>query len=113
MGQRDLPSEQTVRAAAAAAPLIVTVGDDGRTELRAHDPGGVNGAVATLLGILHEAQLTGTWVRLKGCRRCGYVFYDRSKNRAATWCSMSICGNRAKNQALPTTPPTAAPGDAE
>ena len=113
VGKRDLPSEQTVRAAAAAAPLIVTVGDDGRTALRAHDPGGTNGTLATLLGILHEAQLTGTWVRLKGCRRCGYVFYDRSKNRAATWCSMSICGNRTKNRAHYRRHRPRLPGDAE
>ncbi len=98
-GRRDLPSEGITRAAAAAAPLIVTFDGGGRTALRAHDAGGVNGAVSTLLGILHEAQLTGTWVRLKGCRHCGYVFYDLSKNRSATWCSMSICGNRNKNRA--------------
>ena len=61
--------------------------------------GGVDGAVATLLGILHEAQLTGQWPRLKGCRQCGYAFFDRSKNRSAAWCAMSICGNRTKNRA--------------
>ena len=61
--------------------------------------GGVDGAVATLLGILHEAQLTGHWPRLKGCRQCGYAFFDRSKNRSAAWCAMSICGNRTKNRA--------------
>jgi predicted RNA-binding Zn ribbon-like protein len=55
--------------------------------------------VAALLGILHEAQLTGDWRRMKGCRRCGYAFYDRSKNRSAAWCAMSICGNRTKNRA--------------
>lgn len=60
---------------------------------------GVDGAVATLLGILHEAQLTGHWPRLKGCRQCGYAFFDRSKNRSAAWCAMSICGNRTKNRA--------------
>jgi predicted RNA-binding Zn ribbon-like protein len=59
----------------------------------------VDGAVATLLGILHEAQLTGAWPRVKGCRQCGYVFFDRSKNRSAAWCAMSICGNRTKNRA--------------
>jgi predicted RNA-binding Zn ribbon-like protein len=63
------------------------------------DSPGVDGAVATLLGILHEAQLTGQWPRLKGCRRCGYAFFDRSKNRSAAWCAMSICGNRTKNRA--------------
>ena len=53
----------------------------------------------TLLGILHEAQLTGEWSRMKGCRQCEYAFFDRSKNRSAAWCAMSICGNRTKNRA--------------
>jgi predicted RNA-binding Zn ribbon-like protein len=30
---------------------------------------------------------------------CGYAFFDLSKNRSATWCSMSICGNRSENRA--------------
>ena len=51
------------------------------------------------LAILHEAQLTGHWERMKACRQCGYAFYDRSKNRSAMWCSMAICGNRTKNRA--------------
>ena len=70
----------------------------GRTALEPAG-GGVDGAVATLLGILHEAQLTGDWSRMKGCRQCGYAFFDRSKNRSAAWCAMSICGNRTKNRA--------------
>jgi predicted RNA-binding Zn ribbon-like protein len=80
------------------ARLSVAVDDAGRTALEATD-GGVEGAVATLLGILHEAQLTGDWERLKACRECEYAFYDRSKNRSAAWCAMSICGNRSKNRA--------------
>ena len=78
--------------------LTVTVDDEGRTALEA-SAGGVDGAVATLLLILHEAQLTGQWGRMKGCRQCGYAFFDRSKNRSAAWCAMSICGNRTKNRA--------------
>ena len=78
--------------------LRVTVDDAGRTALEP-DSGGVEGAVATLLGILHEAQLTGAWSRMKACRQCQYAFFDRSKNRSAAWCAMSICGNRTKNRA--------------
>ena len=80
-----------------ASRLAVALDDDGRTAL-APARGGVDGAVATLLGILHEAQLTGQWPRLKGCRQCGYAFFDRSKNRSAAWCAMAICGNRTKNR---------------
>jgi predicted RNA-binding Zn ribbon-like protein len=25
-----------------------------------------------------------------------WAFYDRSKNRSGHWCSMRVCGNRAK-----------------
>ena len=85
-------------AAVAPAHLRVTVDDAGRTALEP-DSGGVGGAVATLLGILHEAQLTGAWSRMKACRQCEYAFFDRSKNRSAAWCAMSICGNRTKNRA--------------
>jgi predicted RNA-binding Zn ribbon-like protein len=97
-GQSPAPAIDVLRRVAAGAQLIVAIDDTGRTAL---EPArrGVDGAVATLLGILHEAQLTGHWSRLKGCRQCGYAFFDRSKNRSATWCAMSICGNRTKNRA--------------
>jgi predicted RNA-binding Zn ribbon-like protein len=77
--------------------LRVEIDGSGHTELSARDRG-VDGAVATLLGILHESRLTGSWPRLKACRQCRYVFFDRSKNRSAAWCAMSICGNRTKNR---------------
>jgi predicted RNA-binding Zn ribbon-like protein len=86
-----------IRTVSGAARLRVAVDDAGRTTLEPAD-GGVDGAVATLLGILHEAQLTGHWSRMKGCRQCEYAFFDRSKNRSAAWCAMSICGNRTKNR---------------
>ena len=81
-----------------AAPLTVAIDRTGRTAL-VPAVGGVDGAVAALLGILHEAQLDGDWSRMKGCRQCEYAFFDRSKNRSASWCAMSICGNRTKNRA--------------
>jgi predicted RNA-binding Zn ribbon-like protein len=87
-----------IRRLSAGAGLSVGVDDRGRTALTAA-AGGVDGALATLLGILHEAQLSGDWARLKGCRKCEYAFFDRSKNRSAAWCAMSICGNRTKNRA--------------
>ena len=87
-----------VRRVSGTAQLSVVIDDTGRTALEPARPG-VDAAVATLLGILHEAQLTGHWSRLKGCRQCGYAFFDRSKNRSAAWCAMSICGNRTKNRA--------------
>jgi predicted RNA-binding Zn ribbon-like protein len=97
-GSVDAASEETLRAASPTSELVVTIDEAGRTHLEAHRPG-VDGAVAILLSIVHEAQLTGEWSRFKACRQCEYTFFDRSKNRSAAWCAMSICGNRAKNRA--------------
>lgn len=97
-GQPGSGATDVIRRASARAALGVTVDDTGRTALEPAGRG-VDGAVARLLGILYAAQLTGHWPRLKGCRQCGYAFYDRSKNRSAAWCDMSICGNRTKNRA--------------
>jgi predicted RNA-binding Zn ribbon-like protein len=96
-GQPAAAATDTIRRVAGTAQLSVAIDDTGRTALEPQRRG-VDRAVATLLGILHEAQLTGQWSRLKGCRQCEYAFYDRSKNRSASWCSMSICGNRTKNR---------------
>ena len=41
---------------------------------------------------------TGRWQRLKVCAEhsCRYAFYDSSRNRSGSWCTMAVCGNRAK-----------------
>jgi predicted RNA-binding Zn ribbon-like protein len=61
----------------------------------------VPGALAELVGIVYTAMAEGTWWRLKACRRdiCHWLFYDRSRNRSAVWCSMAVCGNRTKTRA--------------
>jgi predicted RNA-binding Zn ribbon-like protein len=79
------------------ATMRVHLGDDAATSLVPANRG-VDAAIGTLIVIVHEAQLTGAWPRLKACRHCTYAFYDRSKNRSAAWCSMAICGNRTKNR---------------
>jgi predicted RNA-binding Zn ribbon-like protein len=97
-GEPAATATEIIRGVSGAARLSVAIDDSGRTVLEP-ERDGVDGAVATLLGILHEAQLTGDWARMKACRQCEYAFYDRSKNRSAAWCAMSICGNRTKNRA--------------
>ena len=59
---------------------------------------GVDGALGRILRVVHDAMTEGTWHRLKACRQCAWAYYDYSKNRSATWCSMSICGNRTKTR---------------
>lgn len=34
--------------------------------------------------------------RLKQCGGCGWLFYDTSRTGARRWCTMQLCGNRAK-----------------
>ena len=86
-----------LRAEAARVPLQVRF--DGRGD-SALVPGGagVDAVVGELIGIVHEAMADGTWPRLKACRAddCEWAFYDRSRNRSGAWCSMAVCGNRAK-----------------
>lgn len=83
---------------ASDARAVILVEADGRIRLQPI-AGGAAGALTQVLARVHDSQLTGTWGRLKGCRQCGWAFYDHSKNRSGTWCAMSICGNRTKNQA--------------
>ena len=65
------------------------------------DADGVDGALAGILARVLEADATGAWRRMKSCpgAHCGWLFYDASRNASSTWCSMSICGNRAKTAA--------------
>jgi predicted RNA-binding Zn ribbon-like protein len=58
----------------------------------------LDGALALIGTIAAIAQLDGSWIRLKACRGedCGWAFYDHSRNQAGNWCSMSVCGSRAK-----------------
>lgn len=60
--------------------------------------GGGRGALGRLVALVSEGMKDGTWARLKACGedRCRWAFYDRSKNRSGHWCSMEVCGNRAK-----------------
>jgi predicted RNA-binding Zn ribbon-like protein len=60
--------------------------------------GGVDSALGRILAIVHSAMAGGTWPRLKACREdtCQWAFYDLSRNRSGTWCSMAVCGNRTK-----------------
>jgi predicted RNA-binding Zn ribbon-like protein len=64
-----------------------------------HDPFvRVIGAVAVAIA---EAAAAGTWARLKSCpgNLCGWAFYDRSASGQSRWCSMQVCGARAKMRA--------------
>ena len=59
---------------------------------------GADGVVAELLSRIADAAADGTWGRLKACRRpeCRWAFWDASRDRGGRWCTMAVCGNRAK-----------------
>ncbi|GHO84754.1 CGNR zinc finger domain-containing protein [Dictyobacter formicarum] len=82
------------------APLQLSFQQDGQANLTS-ELAGVDGVIAKLFGIVFTAMANGSWSRLKVCHndRCQRVFYDVSKNRSGTWCSMKICGSRAKARA--------------
>ncbi len=63
--------------------------------------GGVDGAIGGLLALVGDAMADGTWSRLKVCvdDTCRWAFYDESRARSGKWCSMQVCGNRAKQRA--------------
>jgi predicted RNA-binding Zn ribbon-like protein len=60
--------------------------------------GGVDEALGSVLAIVARAAGDGSWPRLKVCSNdvCRWAFYDHSRARTGKWCSMQICGNRAK-----------------
>jgi predicted RNA-binding Zn ribbon-like protein len=70
---------------------------DGLPALRP-EGAGADAVIAMILGIAYDAIAQGTWPRLKACRKhsCRWAFYDESKNGSGAWCSMRVCGNRAK-----------------
>jgi hypothetical protein len=63
--------------------------------------GGIDGALGRLLAPMFLAELDGRWSFMKECagEACTSVFFDRSRNHSARWCSMRSCGNRRKVRA--------------
>jgi predicted RNA-binding Zn ribbon-like protein len=63
--------------------------------------GGVDGYLARLMSTVVAAMADGSWSRVKACRNdaCQWLFFDQSKNRSGTWCSMAECGSVMKARA--------------
>jgi predicted RNA-binding Zn ribbon-like protein len=64
-------------------------------------PGGGDPLIAAVAAAIAAAAADGTWARLKACsaRQCRWVYYDHSPAGRSRWCTMSICGSRAKMRA--------------
>jgi predicted RNA-binding Zn ribbon-like protein len=96
----DPEAVSTLNAAAAESNLHVSFSSEGAAEL-VPEAADVPGALARILALAYTSMADATWDRLKACRLddCQWAFYDTSKNRSRTWCSMQVCGNRAKARA--------------
>lgn len=80
----------------ARTPLYVTVDErDGSASLAPSDGTSLLPRVAAAVA---QALTEGTWLRLKACElpECHWVYYDRSPAGKGRWCSMAVCGARAK-----------------
>ena len=98
----DQPAEAAAELASIAAALPVRLGVDDDGVVHPAPAGiGVAAGLAALLLIAAEAATAGTWARLKVCGAddCRWAFYDRSPAHSGCWCSMAVCGSRAKSRA--------------
>ncbi|WP_422772702.1 CGNR zinc finger domain-containing protein [Plantactinospora sp. WMMC1484] len=95
-------SAAALRYTLATSPLLLTIDDSGSARaVPAAGLGGSAALIATVAAAIVDAATTGTWPRLKACaaHRCQWVYYDHSPGGRSRWCTMSICGSRAKMRA--------------
>ena len=88
---------------APVAPLAVRFDPEGEPRLvpAAGAGGEIEGVMGSVLAAVVLSAAEGKWRRLKACRNegCLWAFYDGSKNRSGSWCTMDVCGARAKMRA--------------
>ena len=80
----------------------INIGAEGEIDLAVDTATGGRATLLRLLLVIRDAQIDGTWLRLKACHNeaCRWAFYDRSHTRQGRWCDMAVCGNRIKNRNL-------------
>jgi len=81
-------------------PVAVMLSHDveGMPTLR-YRPAGVQGCrlCAEVVALVVEAIAHSTWIRLKACPDCQWVFYDHTKNRNKVWCLMTASGPQGRS----------------
>lgn len=79
------------------APLQVGFDQAGVAQLEPAAKG-IDAAIGQLLAAVQRIQAGGDWHRFKACAAgdCHWAYFDESRNRSRHWCSMEVCGNRAK-----------------
>lgn len=96
------PVPPAVRARLDQAPLVLMLGGGGPPRaVPASGLAGVGLLVAHVAAAILAAVADGSWHRLKACESdlCQWVYYDHSPAGRGRWCTMSICGARAKMRA--------------
>jgi len=98
-GAPDPQAAAVLDAAAERAALHPRFGASGGARLEPAGAG-VDAAVGRVVAAADAAMRDGTWRRLKACAEdgCRWAFYDASRNQSGRWCSMAVCGNRAKSR---------------
>ena len=98
-GRMDDTELAPLREAAERSRFRTTFSADGELEI-APARSDLTGFEARLLLAIERLQSQGAWPRLKACTDdgCQWAFYDATRNRSRTWCSMEECGNREKTR---------------
>jgi predicted RNA-binding Zn ribbon-like protein len=88
-----------LREAAAGSRFHAGLSPEGLVCINA-DGDSVGALEGRLLLAMELVQTLGAWPRIKACAAdsCQWAFYDTSRNRSRTWCSMEECGNREKTR---------------
>lgn len=88
-----------LRDAAERSRYRTSFGPDGELTL-APARADLSGFEARLLLAMERIQAQGAWPRLKACTDdgCQWAFFDTTRNRSRTWCSMEECGNKEKTR---------------
>ncbi len=89
-------------AALRQAPLTLRLDESGAAALvPATGLQGLDALTAHLAAAIIAGAADDSWDRLKACSadECRWVYYDASPSGRSRWCTMSICGSRAKMRA--------------
>jgi predicted RNA-binding Zn ribbon-like protein len=100
-GSGGAASVAEMRSVVAGLATRLAVEEDGTVRTAPAGQGPAYGLSGLML-IAADAATLGTWARLKVCSAddCRWAFYDRSPGRSGCWCSMAVCGSRAKSRAF-------------
>jgi predicted RNA-binding Zn ribbon-like protein len=82
---------------ATIAPLQPTAGG-----LTPYESRPVRAALAVIVAGYTVGVATGEWKRIRVCpdESCAWAFWDATPKAARRWCTMRVCGNRAKVRAF-------------